>query len=127
MLQMFNNTKLFFYCSLFILAFICILALQSCKKETVDTVEFEFTHLTASDTLMQSRSFIGITAHTSGSIKEFLWDAKDKNGTSAGAFFGSGNVVEWHICCADTFYINCSAVGHNNESISKSIKIISYD
>jgi len=95
----------------------------SCKKEKksdeLDTSKpLNFISLVASDSTILVNSTTKITATATGDELIYIWSCE------WGTFIGSGSVVDWTVCHADTFNVKCEVKDKYNNSESKYAKII---
>ncbi len=104
---------------------VLIIALASCSKSssTPDNSSgvFKFTSLVAKDSLLKVNAITTLTATATGAGLTYTWTC------DFGTFIGSGNAVQWTVCHADKFTINCTVTDQNSNSASKTITIRTHD
>ncbi len=100
---------------------VLMVALAACHKSspTPDNSSgvFKFTSLVANDTVIKVNEITTLTATATGEGLTYTWTC------DFGTFIGSGNSVQWTVCHADNFTINCMVKDKNNNSESKDITI----
>jgi len=101
---------------------VLIVALSACHKSSTPTPDnssgtFKFTKLVANDTVIKVNEITTLTATATGEGLTYTWTC------DFGTFIGSGNTVQWTVCHADNFTINCTVTDKSNNSASKNIII----
>ena len=100
---------------------VLIVALASCKKSSTtpdsSSGTFKFTSIVANDTVILVNEVTTLTANATGEGLTYTWTC------DFGTFIGSGNTVQWTVCHADNFIINCTVTDKNSNSASKAITI----
>ena len=102
-----------------------IVAFSACKKSPTDngnsSTTFKFTGLVTNDTLIKVNDVANIAAIATGEELTYTWTC------DFGTFIGSGANVQWTVCHADNFTINCKVTDKNKNSASKNIIIRTHD
>lgn len=100
---------------------ILMVALAACHKSSTspetNSGTFKFTGLVSNDTVIKVNEVATITANATGEGLTYTWTC------DFGTFIGSGNTVQWTVCHADNFTINCTVTDKNSNSASKAIII----
>jgi hypothetical protein len=98
-----------------------IVSFSACKKSSTDTtpstVAFKFTGLVTNDTVIPVDGVATINAVATGDGLTYTWTC------DFGTFIGSGATVQWTVCHADNFTINCTVEDKNKNSASKTVTI----
>jgi hypothetical protein len=98
-----------------------IVSLAACSKHSTapdnSSSAFKFTSLVANDTVIKVDEVTTLTAVATGEGLTYTWTC------DFGTFIGSGNTVQWTVCHADNFTINCTVADKNKNSSSKNIII----
>jgi hypothetical protein len=106
---------------LLISGMVILVALAACKKSSTtpdnNSGAFKFTSLVSNDTVIKVNEVANLTANATGEGLTFTWTC------DFGTFIGSGNAVQWTVCHADNFTINCAVTDKNGNSATKSIVI----
>jgi hypothetical protein len=111
---------------LFILGFGIVIILAACSKSSDPAPDnaaatLKFTSLVVTDTLLKVNDVTTITASATGEELTYTWTA------DFGTFIGSGNTVQWTVCHADKFTINCKVTDKNNNSETKNVVVRTRD
>lgn len=111
---------------LFFLGLAIIIIMAACSKKSDPAPDnsgatFKFTSLVVKDTLLKVNDVTTITATASGEGLTYTWTA------DFGTFIGSGNTVQWTVCHADKFIINCQVTDKNNNSETKNVVVRTQD
>jgi hypothetical protein len=108
-----------------LLVILLIVAFSACKKSSTDTstssATFKFTGLVTNDTLIKVDDVATISAIATGEELTYTWTC------DFGTFIGSGATVQWTVCHADNFTINCKVTDKNKNSDSRNIIIRTHD
>jgi len=100
---------------------VLMVALAACQKSTStpdnSSGAFKFTTLVANDTVIKVNEITTLIATATGEGLTYTWTC------DFGTFIGSGNTVQWTVCHADNFTINCTVTDKSNNSASKNIVI----
>lgn len=101
---------------------VLMVAFAACHKSSTPTPDnssgaFKFSSLVANDTVIRVDEITTLTATATGSELTYTWTC------DFGTFIGSGNTVQWTVCHADNFTINCTVTDKNKNSASKTIII----
>jgi hypothetical protein len=104
---------------------VLIMALAACHKSSPtpdnSSGSFKFTSLVTKDTVIKINDLTIINATASGEGLTYTWTA------DFGTFIGSGSTVQWTVCHADKFTINCTVKDKNNKSDTKNVTIRSHE
>lgn len=100
---------------------VMIAALAACHKSSTtpdnSSAALKFNSLIANDTVIKVDEITTLIATASGEELTYTWTC------DFGTFIGSGNTVQWTVCHADNFTINCTVKDKNNNTESKAIII----
>jgi hypothetical protein len=100
---------------------VLMVALAACHKNSTtpdnNNGTLKFTSLVANDTVIKINEITTLTATATGEGLTYTWTC------DFGTFIGSGNTVQWTVCHADNFTINCMVTDKNSNSASKTIVI----
>jgi hypothetical protein len=105
----------------FLLGIVVLISASACKKSSSDNSTpsgtFKFTGLVTNDTVIPVDGLATITAVATGEELTYTWSC------DFGTFIGSGATVQWTVCHADNFTINCTVTDKNKNSATKNVII----
>ncbi len=113
---------------IFILGLGIVIILAACSKSSDPAPDntaatLKFTSLVVTDTLLKVNDVTTITASATGEGLTYTWS----EAAGLGVFIGSGNTVQWTVCHADKFTINCKVTDKNNNSETKNVVVRTQD
>lgn len=100
---------------------VLMVVLAACHKSSTNPENssgtFKFSGLVSNDTVIAVNQVATIRANATGEGLTYTWTC------DFGTFIGSGSTVQWTVCHADNFTINCTVTDKNSNTASKSIII----
>jgi hypothetical protein len=100
---------------------VLIVSLAACSKHSTtpdnSSGALKFSSLVANDTVIKVDEITTLTAIATGEGLTYTWTC------DFGTFIGSGNKVQWTVCHADNFTINCTVTDKSSNSASKALVI----
>jgi len=101
-----------------------ILAISCKKKDTpADPTPFNYSSLTASDSVVVVNAALHIVASASGDGLQYSWVSTDMDDNNYGTIIGSGNDVQWSVCHTSKFKVSCTVADKYGNTGSKTVYI----